>query len=195
MSREPRKLIDLLVAVVVLTLAVLGFARPASAYPPGTALTANVKTVTQLADGNHRIEFIVRHAKPGATVTFKFEDTTKQKPANTAGIAVFSYRGPSTGVHLAAALSRGERASTTAYLTDVDLLRVRAAAGSTNYVTVRAAKPGAVVTVQHGTRSRSTTVKADNSAMVTFIVPKAGEYTVKVYLGSKLLGSYKAVSY
>lgn len=195
MSREPRKLIDLLVAVVVLTLAVLGFARPASAYPPGTALTVNVKSITVLFDGDQRVEFIVRHAKPGALVKLKFEELTKQKNANTSGIAVFSFRGPSAGVHLAAALSRGERASTAVYLTNVELLRTRAAAGSTNYVTVTSARVGAVVTVKYGNKSKSAIVSSKNRAIVSFTVPKAGDYAIKVFIGSTQVESFKAVSY
>ncbi|MEN9710713.1 MAG: hypothetical protein RL441_705 [Actinomycetota bacterium] len=195
MSREPRKLIDLLVAVVVLTLAVLGFARPASAYPPGTALTVNVKSVTVLFDGDRRVEFIVRHAKPGAIVKLNFEDLTKQKNANSSGIAVFSFRGPGSGVHLAAAYSRSERASTAAYLTNVGLLRLRAAADSTNYVTVTSAKPGSIVTVKYGNKMKSATVNAKNRALIGFTVPKAGNYSIKVFIGSTQVASYNAVSY
>lgn len=140
MARTPRRLIDALVALLIVTLAFVGFARPAAAYPPGQSLTVSVKALIQTANAN-RVEFIVRKAKPGANVRMQFEEVSKSKPANSQGIAVFSFTAPASGVHIGAAYSLSERASARLYVTDATLLRTRAAAGSTNYVTVNSAKP------------------------------------------------------
>lgn len=82
MARTPRRLIDALVALLIVTLAFVGFARPAAAYPPGQSLTVSVKALIQTANAN-RVEFIVRKAKPGANVRMQFEEVSKSKPANS----------------------------------------------------------------------------------------------------------------
>jgi hypothetical protein len=194
MSREPRKLIDLLVAVVVVALAVLGFARPASAYPPGVDLTINTKSIVDTTAGK-RVEFVVRHAAPRAMVKVKFEDETKSKRASSRGVAVFSFEGPEVGRHLAAAYSGGDRASTTVYLADATLLRLRSAARSTNYVTITGAKPGEVATVEYGTKTLNRTIKQSGSAVIGFQVPARGAYEIKVYIGPILVESFSATSY
>ncbi len=186
MARTPRKLIDGLVALLILTLAVVGFARPAQAYPPGQSLTVNVKSFTNGENGN-RVEFIVRHAKPGTSVRMNFEDEQKSKNAGSNGIAVFSFVAPTSGVHIAAAYNRAERASTTLYVADASLLRARSAAGSSNYVTVSGVRAGAVVSAKIGDKSYSGIVGSNNRVVLTVKVPAKGAYSVRVFVGTKLL--------
>lgn len=191
MSATLRRLIDVLVAIVVVALALLGFSRPAQAYPPGTQLTLNIKSLERVGTGTD-IEFIVRHARPGTNVKVKFEEVSKIKQANTQGIAVFSFDGPRTGIHLAAAYSGSERARTTVYLPAASLRLTKSEVGASNSVTVRYAKPGAVVSVKIGMRTVSKTANEDGVAVVSFKAPSSRIYSVLVFVGSERIASFTA---
>jgi hypothetical protein len=153
-------------------------------------LTLNIRAVEQ----TNRIELVARHAAPGAVVRAIFENGIRTRTANQLGIAVFSYVRPAAGVHVAVATSGAERATARQYSETFHLGVYAAYAGSTNTITIRSSKPGTVMMVKVGQRMYSAVVGRDYLARVSFIVPAAGSYSIKVFCNGELEKVYTAIS-
>ena len=178
---------------VVALLAAASLGSAATAYPPGTKLSMTIKSIEKVATGT-RIGFVVRHAVPGSSVTVNFEKTSKSREANSSGVAVLYFDGPRSGVHIAAATNAAERTSRRVFLPTASIYLLVAAEGRTNYIYVRSAQPGAIVTVKVGATVLTKTVGADYSATVSFTVPTYSPYPVVVSVGSTVIKTFNAES-
>ena len=188
--RKQRMAQLMVVAVVASGLTGLGLSTAAQAYPAGSGLTLNIRSVEM----TNRIELVARHAMPGAVVSAIFENGIKTRTANQLGIAVFSYVRPPFGVHVAVATSGTERATARQYSETFHLGVYAAYAGSTNTVTIRSSKPGTVMMLKVSQRWYSAVVGPDYMARVSFIVPSAGSYSIKVFCNGELEKVYTAIS-
>jgi hypothetical protein len=174
-------------------MAMFGFVSSARAYPAGTDLTLNVRSVVT-THPTHRIEFVVRHAAPHAQVNVVFEDVHKSLAANTSGIAVFSFISPVSGVHVAAATSGGARVTARQYIERFRLGRYSAPAGTQNWISIESAKPGTVLTVVVAGKNYNAVVNRTYGASVFFPVPRTGNYSIRVFCNAGFEMIYSAIA-
>jgi hypothetical protein len=189
MRRDIRRTVDVLVAVVIVTLAMLGFMRPAAAYPPGTALTLTASKLH--VTSSETVNFTANHAKPYTSVKFTFGNSSKSVTANAAGVAVAALKAPGTGSWLAKATNLSETATTTVWSPKISLTKSSSKPGTLNSVRIQYTEPGAVLTVIVGTSTQLGTGVGSSTAVVSFVTPPKGKYNVLVYVGSQLMATLK----
>ena len=192
--RKPNRIFrTAIVAVGVSAMTMVGMVSSANAYPPGTGLTLNVRSVVS-THPTHRIEFVVRHAAPHAQVNVVFEDVHKSLAANTSGVAVFSFISPLSGVHVAAATSGGARVTARQYIERFHLGRYSAPSGTQNWISISSAKPGTVLTVVVAGKNYNAVVNRTYGASVYFPVPRTGNYSIRVFCNAGFEMTYTAIA-
>ena len=158
---------------------------PASAYPPGQALTLTTSANQVLKATTITVN--IRQAKPGI-VTVKFGTTVKRTVASSA------YKTPSilfkpsaAGVYIVNAKALdGEQATTRVYVPS-RTIATAARVGTVTNAVIRYAKPGSLVKVSVGSEDYYGTVGSAGTAVVPFALENIGSQVVKVTVGTLVL--------
>lgn len=189
MRRDIRRFVDILVGVAFAALLVLGLARPAAAYPPGTSLTltANKLHVTS----SETAIFTANFAKPYTSVKFTYGSSSKTVMANGSGVAVVSLKTPGTGMWVARAVNLTESATTTVYAPKISLTKSTSKPGTTNSVKVQFVQPGTVLTVMIGNTSYYSSGAGTGTVTINFVTPPKGRYNVLVYVSTQLFATLR----
>lgn len=162
-----------------------GMGIPASAYPPGQALTLTTSANQVLKSTTITVN--IRQAKPGI-VTVKFGTTVKRTVASS------SYKTPSilfkpsaAGIYIVNAKAiDGEQATTKVYVPS-RTIATAARVGTVTNAVIRYAKPGSLVKVSVGSEDYYGTVGGAGTAVVPFALENLGSQTVKVTVGTLVL--------
>ena len=189
MRRDMRKTIDVLVGVVLVTLVVLGFARPAAAYPPGTALTITASKTH--VTSSETVIFTANHAKPYTSVKFTYGKSSKSVTADASGVAVVALKTSGTGAWLAKAVNLSETATTTVWAPKISLNKSSSKPGTSNSVKVQYTQVGSVITVIVGGSTYTSTGAGSGTVNVAITTPAKGKYNVLVYVGAQLMATLK----
>ena len=163
----------------------LSTGMPASAYPPGQALTLTASS-TQVLKAT-TITVNIRQAKPGI-VTVKFGTTVKRTVASS------TYKTPSilfkpsaAGVYIVNAKALdGEQATTRVYVPS-RTIATAARVGTVTNAVIRYAKPGSLVKVSVGSEDYYGTVGSAGTAVVPFALENLGQQYVKVTVGTLVM--------
>ena len=192
MHKDMRRYIDLLVGIAVLAVVVLGFIRPAAAYPPGTNLTITSNKVHVAA--GERVTLTANHAQPGTRVKFSLCEERKRVTADEFGVASVSLRAEERGICQAKAVNGAEVATTTVYVPKVSLVRSDSEHRQGSAVRVQYAQPGSVISVVVGSATYTGTGAGSSPVVISFNAPKKFRGAVMVYVNTQLITAFHAES-
>lgn len=189
MRRDIRRFIDVLVGIAFVALLLVGLARPAAAYPPGTSLTLTANKIHAIS--GETVTFTANFAKPYTSVRFTYGSSSKSVSANASGIAVVGLKTPGTGLWVARAVNLTETATTTVYAPKISLTKSTSKPGTTNSVKVQYAQPGVVLTVVVGNATYYSTGAGPNVVTINFVTPPKGRYNLLVYVSTQLFATLR----
>lgn len=184
-----RRYIDVLVGIAVLAVLVLGFIRPAAAYPPGTDLTLSSNKV-HVAEGE-RVTLTANNAQPSTRVKFSLCDERKTVMADGFGVASVSLKASDRGICIARATNTTEVATTTVYVPKVTPVRWGSEYRGGNAVKIQYTQPGAVLSVVVGSSTFTGTGAGSGTVVISFDAPKKFKGAVLVYVNTQLITAFK----